>query len=365
MSTTPSTKVFHVPTGGTAQAPLTEKLHHDLREPAISVDIVPSLTDNTLISTGKFTDANYFAVYDDKEVNIYDGNTTKIYITEKAVLQGFRCPTSKLWRIPLTSNVTNQNTETVLLDSPDDRQSLNAMYVVPSTEQIRNKLSILLDHRPDPKEAINHVYDMPSIQPAIRYLHAAAGFPTKSTWLKAIRNNNYMSWPLLTVKNVNKYFPESEETQQGHMKSQRQNVRSTRVKNKVHPKEVEVKIEPGEEEEDSKTNVEKENDIMIDVYDTNNTIYTDQTGKFPSVSSRGNRYQMILTHMDTNSIWVKATNNKTEGEMILARWWALLHMKACGILPKHQVVDNECSASYTHEISEAGMTYQLVPQNNH
>ena len=108
---------------------------------------------------------------------------------------------------PLTSNVTNQNTETVLLDSPDGRQSLNAMYVLPSTEQIRNKLSILLDHRPDPKEAINHVYDMPSIQPAIRYLHAAAGFPTKSTWLKAIRNNNYMSWPLLTVKKRQQILP--------------------------------------------------------------------------------------------------------------------------------------------------------------
>jgi hypothetical protein len=133
MSTTPSTKVFHLPTGGTAQASLTAKLHHDLREPAISVDIVPSLTNNTLISTGKFTDANYFAVYDDKEVKIYDGNKAKIYITEEAVLQGFRCPTSKLWQIPLTSNITNQNTETVLLDSPDGRQSLNVMYVVPST----------------------------------------------------------------------------------------------------------------------------------------------------------------------------------------------------------------------------------------
>jgi len=83
--------------------------------------------------------------------------------------------------MPLTSNVTNQNTETVLLDSLDGRHSLNSMYVVPSTKQIRTKLSILLDHRPDPKEAINHVYDMPSIQPVIRYLHVAAGFPTKST----------------------------------------------------------------------------------------------------------------------------------------------------------------------------------------
>ena len=104
---------------------------------------------------------------------------------------------------------------------------------------------------------------------------------------------------------------------------------------------------------------------MIDVYDTNDTIYTDQAGKFPSVSSQGNRYQMILTHIDTNSIWVEATKNKTEGEMILARRRALLRMKACGIVPKHQVMDNKCSAAYKQEINETGMTYQLVPPNNH
>ena len=87
MSNIPSTKVFHLPTGGTARASKTAKLHHKLREPARSVDIVPSLTDNTLISTSKFTDANYFAVYDKEEVNIYDGKTAKHYITEEAVLR--------------------------------------------------------------------------------------------------------------------------------------------------------------------------------------------------------------------------------------------------------------------------------------
>ena len=269
-SNIPSSKVFHLPTGGTARASRTAKLHHNLREPARTVDIVPSLTDNTLISTGKFADANYFTVYDDKEVNIYDGKTTKIYITEEAVLRGYRCPDSKLWRIPLTDTVTNQNTQTVLLNSPDGRQSLNSMYHVPSTEDIMSKLNILLDQRPDPREAINNVYDMPSIEPAIRYLHAAAGFPTKSTWLKAIRNDNYMSWPLITVKNVNKFFPESEETQQGHMKCQRQGVRSTKVK---------VKIEPGteseSEEEDEEVNqLSEENDIMVAIYQANNAMHS-------------------------------------------------------------------------------------------
>ena len=61
-------------------------------------------------------------------------------------------------------------------------------------------------------DTIGNVYELPSIEQTIRYLHAAAGFPTKTTWLKATRKGNYNTWPLLTVKNVNKHFPESEET---------------------------------------------------------------------------------------------------------------------------------------------------------
>ena len=46
--------------------------------------------------------------------------------------------------------------------------------------------------------------------------------------LKAIQKFNYLSWSLINVKNVNKFFPESEETQKGHMIGQRQGVISTK-----------------------------------------------------------------------------------------------------------------------------------------
>ena len=40
--------------------------------------------------------------------------------------------------------------------------------------------------------------------------------------------------------------------------------------------------------------IKKENYILIEVYDPKETMYTDQTGKFPHVSSQGNRYMMVL-----------------------------------------------------------------------
>eukprot|EP00804_Cyclotella_cryptica_P029413 CCRYP_013352-RA/>CCRYP_013352-RA protein AED:0.16 eAED:0.24 QI:0/0/0/1/0.2/0.16/6/0/1158 len=200
-------------------------------------------------------------------------------------------------------------------------------------------------------QASGEFHSVPSlIEQSIRYLHAAAGFPTKSTWLAAIRKGNYSTWPLITVKNVHKHFPQSEETQQGHMRNQRQGTRST--------KQALPQAEP-------RTPLPQLHDIFIRTYDTHGTLYTDQTGKFPHLSSQGNRYQMILYHVDSNSIWAEPTKNKTEGELILARNRALQRMKACGIQPTRQVLDNEISAAYKLAITASGMTYQLVPPGDH
>eukprot|EP00804_Cyclotella_cryptica_P020002 CCRYP_007863-RA/>CCRYP_007863-RA protein AED:0.32 eAED:0.31 QI:0/0/0/1/0/0/3/0/485 len=106
-------------------------------------------------------------------------------------------------------------------------------------------------------------------------------------------------------------------------------------------------------------------DIFIKTYDTHSTLYTDQTRRFLHLSSQGNRYQMILYHVDSNSIWAEPTKNKTEVELILARNRALQSMKACGIHPTRQVLDNEISATYKSAITNSGMSYQLVPPNDH
>jgi hypothetical protein len=61
-------------------------------------------------------------------------------------------------------------------------------------------------------------------------LHAAADFPTKDPWIKAIKHGNYATWPGITAQAINKHFPESIETQKGHMKKQHQNVTSKKQK---------------------------------------------------------------------------------------------------------------------------------------
>ncbi len=47
-------------------------------------------------------------------------------------------------------------------------------------------------------------------------------------------------------------------------------------------------------------------------------MYTDQTGRFPKKSSRGNQYIMVLIEIDSNAILVEAMKHQTAGKMIRA-----------------------------------------------
>jgi hypothetical protein len=138
------------------------------------------------------------------------------------------------------------------------------------------------------------------------------------------------------------------------MHSQRQGVRSTKVTSTPVP----VKAAPT-------AHPDHKHDIYIKTYDTRDTVHSGQMGQFPHLSSRVNRYQMILYHTDRNSIWVEPTKNRTEGELILAYTRALTRLHACGLTLKCQVLDNEASAAYKQSILNSGLTYQLVPPDDH
>jgi hypothetical protein len=42
-------------------------------------------------------------------------------------------------------------------------------------------------------------------------------FQVKTTWLKAVAVGNYVGWPMLTIHNVNKKYPETNKTSKGHL----------------------------------------------------------------------------------------------------------------------------------------------------
>jgi hypothetical protein len=86
-----STATFGRAFGKQAKATTMNKLHHKLCEPARSIHIVPQVQ-TPLLSTSKVVDADYVPIYDKEEVNFYNAKTTKITVSEEAVLKGWQCP---------------------------------------------------------------------------------------------------------------------------------------------------------------------------------------------------------------------------------------------------------------------------------
>jgi hypothetical protein len=142
----------------------------------------------------------------------------------------------------------------------------------------------------------------------IQYLYAATGFPTKDSWIKAIKNRNYAMWPGITVEAVNKHFPESVDTQKGHMKKQRQNVRSTKQKLMLD--------EPTEDIELTQA-ISKQN-ISIKVVNAQEIVYSNQTGGLPVQSSQENTSLMVYFDVDANYIDAKPMRNHWDSQMIQA-----------------------------------------------
>ena len=160
--------------------------------------MVPALAMNLLLGTSKLADANYITVFTKDEVQVFDSEATKLNIEGEAVMKGWRCPQTKLWRVPPTQKMSNMNTDTGLLSKE-------------ATEIILNKREC------KPNEFANSVYELPNQEQVEAWYHAAAGYRTKSTWLVAIAAGFFATWPLLTAKAVRKHFPESKEVSKGHM----------------------------------------------------------------------------------------------------------------------------------------------------
>jgi hypothetical protein len=81
-----------------------------------------------------------------------------------------------------------------------------------------------------PQHMAHNVYEQKSIQDTIGYLHAFYFSPVQDTWIKAISNGHFMTWPALTVDNVYNYLPKSDAMVKGHMNQIRENISSTQPK---------------------------------------------------------------------------------------------------------------------------------------
>jgi hypothetical protein len=120
----------------------------DLPPQARKAYVFPGLVRDSLISVGQLCDNGCDITF--------NKDTLSIMSNGKFVMTGARDPQSGLWRFNL------QNSKTAI------------------------------------QSTCNHAHDKINQKELINYLHAACFSPVKSTWIAAIKNCNFTSWPGLT-----------------------------------------------------------------------------------------------------------------------------------------------------------------------
>jgi hypothetical protein len=94
-------------------------------------------------------------------------------------------------------------------------------------------------------------------------------------------------------------------------------------------------------------------------------IYTDQTGRFPVVSSKCNKYIMILYDYDSNAILAQPIKDRTAPELLKAFQVIEQELVARGLTPKLMKLDNEASKLLETYLHQQDITFQLVPTYSH
>jgi hypothetical protein len=111
---------------------------------------------------------------------------------------------------------------------------------------------------------------------------------------------------------------------------------------------------------------QKVQDVYVKTYDIRETIFSDQTGKFPTQSQRGNKYIKVLVEIDSNAILVEPMKSRNDNKMIRAYDVLVKQLKNAGVQPKKHVLDNEISENRTQHIrNQYKFTLELVPPGCH
>jgi hypothetical protein len=121
----------------------------------------------------------------------------------------------------------------------------------------------------------------------------------------------------------------STSTTKRHLNQQRQNSRTTNIKD--------AKVLEPEPDIDHGIKTQFVYAATIDA----GQIYTDQTGRFPVVSSKGNTYIMTLYDYYSNAILAQPIKDRTAPELLKAFQFMEQELVTRGLKPKLMKLDNE------------------------
>ena len=181
----------------------------------------------------------------------------------------------------------------------------------------------------------------------VAYWHAAFGFPTKSSFIKNIRNGNILV-DKLTAISVGKYFTPSPFTAYGHLDATRSNVKSTKRITRA------------------KSTVEYMRPLIwTDVLESKGRLHSDQTGQLPVLGRHNEKYIAIFFDDSTNYIHAETMCDKSAASLLSATSKAISFFAQHGTVTSELRLDNEISTEVRNYLATNHIKVDLTPVGQH
>ena len=234
--------------------------------------IYPGLANESLLSIGQFFDDDCIAIF--TKANIY------IIKNNDIVVHGYRNKIDGLWDVSLPTPST-----TITASAPPPKAKIN--YIIK-----KNKAKTEL----------------------AQYFHASLFSPPLSTLSQAINRGNIVTWPGIDNINFKSILGTTAPLEKGHLDQERKHLQPT---NKSSPPITNDNF-PAKEESKTYNIFVTISHTSEDNFFPKEKSYSDQTGKFPYISSRGNQYIFTMHDYDSNVILLHPLKTKQGKEIVTA-----------------------------------------------
>ena len=320
---------------------------------ATRAHVFPHLSSASLLSLGQLCD---------DDCNIFlDKHSMRVFKNNNLILTGLRNHTDGLWDVSVS---TQTHPTTPSAPSSAFNQAAN---VIIRKNQTTKQLA--------------------------QYLHAACGSPPISTFLKAIKNGLLQSWPGIDLIKESDLLP-SIATAKGHLDQERKNLQSTKPSSvnsssqpssttstasvasnpaPIHhePPTTAIANQPTDPFHTSDDHTlshgpaEQTQECFAVINAFDKKAYSDLTGRYPHISSRGNQYILVVYDYDSSGILVEPLKNRQAAAITNA--WHTIHtrLERHGNAPKLYVLDNEISFEFKKALRKKDIAFQLVPPHVH
>jgi hypothetical protein len=170
--------------------------------------------------------------------------------------------------------------------------------------------------------------------------------------LQAVKDVHLITWPGLTEDSINKHLKLTPAKAMGHMNQQRQNIRSTSKA-------------PIADSPTPDTDLGSKTHLVYAVVVDQGQLYTDLTGKFPVITSKGNSYVMVFYVYDCN--YAKGIPMKSRSASEWVKAYDTIHQEPTvkGFKTRLQTLDNEASTALKILFTTNDVDYQLIPPHCH